>query len=239
MKRNKVKIIVVLVTILSLVSIGMSIYAHSGKTDSSGGHRDNKNKSGLGSYHYHCGGHPAHLHTNGECPYTSNSKYNKSSASSSTSTEANTKNVTKISYNVSVTGIKINETIQKLELGEHIELTTTITPSNATDKTITWESSNENIATVSGKGKITAKSAGTVDIIATSSNGKTDKIRITINKPQKDENSAIIKTAATTHSITNNMGNNQKDSTSPLWGILMLGVLGCGGYYGYSRYKKK
>lgn len=43
--------------------------AHSGRTDRYGGHRDNKNKSGLGSYHYHCGGHPAHLHENGICPY--------------------------------------------------------------------------------------------------------------------------------------------------------------------------
>ena len=46
--------------------------AHSGRTDSNGGHRDNKNKSGLGSYHYHCVGLPAHLHTNGICPYDSN-----------------------------------------------------------------------------------------------------------------------------------------------------------------------
>lgn len=30
--------------------------AHSGRTDANGGHRDNKNKSGLGSYHYHCSG---------------------------------------------------------------------------------------------------------------------------------------------------------------------------------------
>ena len=44
--------------------------AHSGRTDAYGGHRDNKNKSGLGNYHYHCGGHPAHLHTNGVCPYS-------------------------------------------------------------------------------------------------------------------------------------------------------------------------
>ena len=43
--------------------------AHSGRTDANGGHRDKKNVSGLGSYHYHCGGHPAHLHTNGVCPY--------------------------------------------------------------------------------------------------------------------------------------------------------------------------
>lgn len=48
--------------------------AHSGRTDSNGGHRDNKNKSGLGSYHYHCGGYPAHLHTNGICPYTDNTR---------------------------------------------------------------------------------------------------------------------------------------------------------------------
>ena len=45
--------------------------AHSGRTDANGGHHDNKNKSGLGSYHYHCGGNPAHLHENGVCPYAS------------------------------------------------------------------------------------------------------------------------------------------------------------------------
>ena len=45
--------------------------AHSGRTDRYGGHRDNKNKRGLGSYHDHCGGHPAHLHENGVCPYAS------------------------------------------------------------------------------------------------------------------------------------------------------------------------
>jgi hypothetical protein len=60
--------------------------AHSGRTDSSGGHHDYKNKSGLGSYHYHHG-YPAHLHTNGVCPYNnaSGSTSNASSASSSAS----------------------------------------------------------------------------------------------------------------------------------------------------------
>ncbi|MDE6887476.1 MAG: peptidoglycan-binding protein [Eubacterium sp.] len=48
----------------------MVAQAHSGRTDSNGGHRDNRNASGLGSYHYHCGGYPAHLHENGVCPYT-------------------------------------------------------------------------------------------------------------------------------------------------------------------------
>lgn len=56
-------------TLALLIAFSGSALAHSGRTDSSGGHRDNKNKSGLGSYHYHCGGHPAHLHEDGVCPY--------------------------------------------------------------------------------------------------------------------------------------------------------------------------
>lgn len=56
--------------------------AHSGRTDSHGGHKDNKNKSGLGYYHYHCGGHPAHLHSNGVCPYSSNATSSQSGSSS-------------------------------------------------------------------------------------------------------------------------------------------------------------
>lgn len=47
--------------------------AHSGRTDSSGGHHDYKNKSGLGSYHYHHGMGP-HLHKNGVCPYSAKAK---------------------------------------------------------------------------------------------------------------------------------------------------------------------
>ena len=61
--------------------------AHQGRTDSSGGHKDNKNKSGLGYYHYHCGGYPAHLHENGICPYSASpqqsSQNNNSSQNSS------------------------------------------------------------------------------------------------------------------------------------------------------------
>lgn len=61
--------------------------AHPGRTDSSGGHRDNNNVSGLGSYHYHHG-HPAHLHTNGICPYNYVDKTN-SGASTGTVPAAN------------------------------------------------------------------------------------------------------------------------------------------------------
>lgn len=65
--------------------------AHPGRTDSQGGHHDYKNRSGLGSYHYHCGGYPAHLHENGVCPYKSGGQKNASqSTSNSNSTGSNT-----------------------------------------------------------------------------------------------------------------------------------------------------
>lgn len=86
----KKKIISIITTCLVLISIPFSAFAHSGRTDSSGGHKDNKNKSGLGYYHYHCGGYPAHLHNGGVCPYKSS---NSSSSSSYTSS-----NTSKISY---------------------------------------------------------------------------------------------------------------------------------------------
>lgn len=68
MNKKRVKIFSIILLVLSIISINIFTLAHSGRTDSRGGHKDNKNKSGLGSYH--CGGHPAHLHNNGVCPYS-------------------------------------------------------------------------------------------------------------------------------------------------------------------------
>lgn len=81
MKREYFKKTILVMTIV--LSVSTFSYAHSGRTDSSGGHRDNKNKSGLGSYHYHCGGNPAHLHGSGYCPYGSGSSNRSNSDSSS------------------------------------------------------------------------------------------------------------------------------------------------------------
>ena len=64
--------------------IPVSLFAHSGRTDGNGGHKDNKNKSGLGSYHYHCGGYPAHLHKGGQCPYNDTTRTSPSSSTKST-----------------------------------------------------------------------------------------------------------------------------------------------------------
>ena len=237
MRKNKAKIIAILAIILSIISIGMNAYAHSGRTDSSGGHKDNKNKSGLGSYHYHCGGYPAHLHTNGVCPYSSSSSSSKSSTSSSSA--SNTKTTPMVPTTISVTDIKINESITSLKVGESQKLTATITPDDATDKNITWKSSDESIATVSATGEVVAKKYGTVDITATSSNGKISTIKINIEEPPKAENTAIIKTSTTSiNNVANNTTTNNREDSNPLAGIITLGLLGGGGYLGYKKFKK-
>ena len=75
-------------------------FAHSGRTDSNGGHHDYQNKSGLGSYHYHHGMGP-HLHPNGVCPYSS-------AAQSSSSTKKTSK------YYRSSTVKKVQRKLNKL-----------------------------------------------------------------------------------------------------------------------------
>ena len=67
---KKIKICSILIAVIIALSICNIVYAHSGRTDSIGGHKDKNNVSGLGPYHYHCGGYPAHLHEGGVCPYS-------------------------------------------------------------------------------------------------------------------------------------------------------------------------
>ena len=79
--------------LLSVMLSAGSVYAHPGKTDANGGHHDYKNKSGLGPYHYHCGGYPAHLHPNGVCPYKSSSSSNSYTTTTTVAENPNMNNV--------------------------------------------------------------------------------------------------------------------------------------------------
>ena len=243
MKKNKVKIISILLIALSIILIGVNVYGHSGRTDSRGGHKDNQNKSGLGSYHYHCGGHPAHLHTNGVCPYSPSSQSSKSSTSSSSS--SNSKQKPKTPTTIVATNIKINENEISIKEGESKKLTVTITPENVTDKNVKWKSNDENIATISSTGEITAKKAGKVEITATSSNGKIDTIKINVREEPKLENNNIAKNNSMSNTSTMIKNNNNINNTTTeikkyssfLSGIIILVLLGGGTYWGYKKYR--
>ncbi len=83
---------------------------------------------------------------------------------------------------VKVTKITLNKTTASVAKGKTLQLTATVTPASATNKAVTWKSSNTKIATVSSTGKVTAKSAGTVTITCTAKDGSgkkaTCKIRV-------------------------------------------------------------
>ena len=168
------KILVLLLVFCLLFS--SVCFAHSGRTDSSGGHKDNKNASGLGSYHYHCGGYPAHLHTGGVCPYTGGGSTSSSSTSSSSSSSSTTtKTVQK-----NVTSIKVSDTSVELKVGESFEVTAEALPSTAEDKTLTWESNDETIAVVDS-GEITGIADGNAIITVESVNGVKKTIKVKVN----------------------------------------------------------
>ena len=80
---------------------------------------------------------------------------------------------------VDVTSITLNKTSVTLEEGKTTTLTATVSPSNATNKNVTWSSNNTNVATVNN-GTVTAKKAGTAHITAKSNNGKTATCKVTV-----------------------------------------------------------
>lgn len=71
-----------------------------------------------------------------------------------------------------VTGVTLNKTTLSLNVGDTQTLTATISPSNATNKSVSWSTTNSSIATVSSSGVVTAKAAGTATITVKTSDGE-------------------------------------------------------------------
>lgn len=81
---------------------------------------------------------------------------------------------------VAVTGVKLDQTTLTLNAGESAQLTATVSPSNATNKSVTWSTSNSNVS-VSG-GKVTAKTAGSAIVtVTTADGGYTAQCNVTVN----------------------------------------------------------
>lgn len=80
---------------------------------------------------------------------------------------------------VDVTGVTVNPTTATIKANETLTITAAVAPANATNKTLTWTSSNTAVATVSN-GVVTPVSAGTATITAKSNNGKTATCAVTV-----------------------------------------------------------
>ena len=85
-----------------------------------------------------------------------------------------------VKANVPVTSVKINSTAKTLIPKKTFQLKAWPQPTNASDRSVTWTSSNTSVATVSSNGLVTAVKKGTATITARSVNGKTATCTITV-----------------------------------------------------------
>jgi len=83
---------------------------------------------------------------------------------------------------IPVSSISVAPSSKTLEVGGTQQLTATVSPDNAFDRTVTWSTSNGSVATVSSTGLVTAVAAGTCTITATANDGsgKTGTCSITV-----------------------------------------------------------
>ena len=82
---------------------------------------------------------------------------------------------------VKVSKVELDKTSVSLKVGGTEQLTATVKPDNATDKTVTWTSSKPTVAAVDENGKITAVAPGTATITATA-DGKSATCTVTVAK---------------------------------------------------------
>lgn len=85
---------------------------------------------------------------------------------------------------IKVTGVKLDKTEATLKVGETVQLSATVEPANATEKSISWKTDDSSIANVDGKGLVTAVKGGTTTIsVITKDGNMTAKFTITVKEP--------------------------------------------------------
>ncbi len=90
--------------------------------------------------------------------------------------------------NIVVTGVSLNETSKELKVGDEFTLTATVAPNNATNKNVTWSSSDSTIVAVDANGKVTGVAAGSASITATTEDGgKTATCEVTVKAEGGEE----------------------------------------------------
>lgn len=97
---------------------------------------------------------------------------------------SNKKKTTKITVTQNVTGIKLNKTSATVTAKSTICLTPSVTPTDATNKSVNWTSSNTKIAKVSNTGVVTGIQAGSATITCTAKDGSKKSARcfVTVTK---------------------------------------------------------
>ena len=97
---------------------------------------------------------------------------------------------------IDVTSITIsNGKVSTLRVGEKVNFLAGVKPNNATDKSVIWHVSDENVASISSTGELTALSVGSVTVYATSNNAasevKSNEITIQVKEQPKVDNAIL------------------------------------------------
>lgn len=93
---------------------------------------------------------------------------------------------------IPVENIYFNDKETSMLVGENIPLPIIIEPANATDKSLTWESSDPSVVSVDARGNMQSHAVGTVTITATAKNGRTATITVRVdNMPDDDQDEPI------------------------------------------------
>lgn len=91
-------------------------------------------------------------------------------------------NITVKSKVIDVTNISLDKSQITMYIGQSGKINATVIPTDATDKMVTWKSSNTNIATVNSNGEVFGIRSGDAIITATSSNGKVASCKVKVNQ---------------------------------------------------------
>lgn len=119
---------------------------------------------------------------------------------------------------VAVTDVQLNQSELSLEVGGTATLTATVLPADATNKAITWSSSNTAVATVDN-GKVTAVAKGESTItVTTTDGGKTATCKVTVTEAQTLTTIEAIQAAAIA------AGTTPKDVTITFGGWVVTGI---------------
>ena len=97
--------------------------------------------------------------------------------------KAATCTVTVKAATIAVTSVELDADEMTLKVGDEGQLQATVAPENAANKSVTWSSSNESVATVEQNGKISAVGVGEATItVTTTDGGKTATCKVIVNK---------------------------------------------------------
>lgn len=115
-----------------------------------------------------------------------------------------------------VTGITLNKTSATIGVGNSTQLTANVSPSNATNKSVKWNSSNTGVATVNGNGQVTGVGVGTTTITCRSSDGNaTASCTVTVANVSSGNSGSSGNTSGTAKPNQGNQNNSSPVSPAP------------------------